>query len=63
MVLYLFNGQIGQTPLHWAAKRGYLDIANLLIEKGADIYAEDIVKRTPKQLAFANRNQEIYSVI
>ena len=31
-----------RTPLHWAAIRGYKDVAELLIDKGADVNAKDI---------------------
>lgn len=31
------------TALHWAAKRGNLEILEILIEAGADIDARDIV--------------------
>lgn len=31
------------TALHWAAKRGNLEILKILIEAGADIDARDIV--------------------
>ena len=33
-----------QTPLHLAAKEGYTDIVQLLIDKGADIHAKDKVR-------------------
>lgn len=35
---------VGQTALHWGAKRGYTDICVKLIEAGADINHEDLVK-------------------
>ena len=53
---------MGQTALHWAAKRGFLDIAKLLLEKGASIKEGDIMGRTPKVLAQTNRNQDLLSV-
>lgn len=34
----------GDTGLHWAAKRGHLDVVTLLLEKGADPDAEDMVR-------------------
>ena len=32
-----------QTALHWAVKRNYVKMAQLLIEKRSDVNAEDIV--------------------
>ena len=32
------------TGLHWAAKRGFKDIAGLLLKFGADVDCQDIVK-------------------
>jgi len=35
-----------QTALHWAAKRGYIDIVDLLIKTGCDVDAVDIMGRS-----------------
>ena len=40
-----------QTALHWASKRGYLEIMKALIENGAYVDARDIIGRTPLMLA------------
>lgn len=40
------QGSIGNTPLHVAA-RGYVDIINLLVSRGADIEARDDESSTP----------------
>ncbi len=39
------------TPLHWAAHFGHLEIAELLISRGADLDAEDPAYSTPLYLA------------
>jgi ankyrin repeat protein len=39
------------TPLHWAAATGNLNIAVLLIERGAKVSAEDNQGRSPKSFA------------
>lgn len=39
--------QRGQTPLHYAAQRGYKRIAELLIAGGAEVDAEDDISETP----------------
>jgi len=42
-LVYDFD-QVHQTALHWAAKKDFADIAQLLLEYGADVDAKDIVK-------------------
>lgn len=39
------------TPLHWAARNGHLEIAEILISRGADLDAEDPAYSTPLYLA------------
>lgn len=36
------RGWIGDTPLHWPAHNGYVDIVRLLLDAGADIEADEI---------------------
>ena len=40
-----------QTPLHWAALRDSRDVAELLLDRGADYEARDTWQRTPWDLA------------
>ena len=40
-------------PLHEAARRGHLEVVNLLLEAGADPRREDATGRTPLDLAVA----------
>ena len=35
--------QVGWTPLHVAAKKGHLQVVELLVAKGADVEAKDKV--------------------
>lgn len=35
------------TPLHWAARRGNIEAVIMLLKRGSDINAKDIVGRTP----------------
>ena len=35
--------QDGGTPLHWAAREGHTAVAQLLVERGADLHAKDNV--------------------
>jgi ankyrin repeat protein len=41
----------GETPLHYAAQNGHLDVASLLLELGADITFTDWKGRTASDLA------------
>ena len=36
--------QTHQTALHWATRKGYDEVAEILISRGADVNAKDIVK-------------------
>lgn len=39
------------TPLHWAVKRNYVQLAEILIRKGAYKDCQDILGRTPLHIA------------
>ena len=45
------NDRLQYTPLHWAAYYGHLEIAEILISRGADLDAEDPSYSTPLYLA------------
>jgi len=49
----------GNTLLHYAANRGYLDIVTLLLKKGADINARNDDGRTPLHEAMSYRRYEV----
>jgi ankyrin repeat protein len=36
--------QIGETPLHWASKRGFYLMVDLFLEMGANVYLRNIVR-------------------
>jgi ankyrin repeat protein len=46
--------RIGDTPLHWAARYGYLDVVKYLVEKGADVKAVNKDGDNPLHLAVKN---------
>lgn len=47
---------MGQTPLHWASKRGNKEIVDFLIKKGADFDAVDVLGRSALQFAVKYQN-------
>lgn len=49
----------GNTLLHYAANRGYRDIVELLLKKGAGINAQDNDNRTPLHEAMAYRRYDV----
>ncbi|KAM3145671.1 SMC5-SMC6 complex localization factor protein 1 [Paramecium bursaria] len=49
--------------LHWAAKRGFVEIAKLLIQFNADVDSKDFVKRTPLYLAVEFNNINIIQLL
>ncbi len=49
----------GNTLLHYAANRGYLEVVALLLKKGADINALDKAGRTPLHEAMAYRRYDV----
>lgn len=46
----------GNTPLHWAARRGFKEVGSMLLEKNANINAQDLRGRTPLQIAILYDN-------
>ena len=43
LLYYIFFSQYGNTPLHLAARYGYGDVLNNLIESGANLYIKNKV--------------------
>ena len=54
---------VGSTPLHWAAKKGHKEIAELLIEKGADLNAKQNLGWTPLHNAASSGHKEIAELL
>lgn len=52
-----------RTPLHFAAEYGNPLISELLIERGAEINAKDILGRTPFHIAIANEHLDVAKVL
>lgn len=49
----------GETLLHYAANRGYLDVVTVLLKRGANINARDKDGRTPLHEAMAYRRYDV----
>ena len=52
------HGDLGKTPVHVAASQGYVEMLDLMVEHGADLFALDEGKYTPIMSA-ALRNQKV----
>jgi len=57
------DGELGATPLHWAAAKGDLEIARLLIEKKALVDAPNNEGLTPLHIAVANDKKEMVRLL
>ncbi len=55
MLYYIIFLQDGEAALHRASKNGHLDVALLLLNRGADPNAKDGRGRTPGQVAGTGR--------
>jgi ankyrin repeat protein len=51
------------TPLHAAAYEGHKDVAELLLAKGADVNAKNIIGQTPLDLAAGNDHKDIMDLL
>lgn len=53
----------GETPLHWAAWKGYYYASIKLINKGAEINVKDNDGKTPFDLAYENNKLRVASFL
>ncbi|HTE41814.1 MAG TPA: ankyrin repeat domain-containing protein [Steroidobacteraceae bacterium] len=58
------GGTFGAAPLHWAAMFGHIDIASVLLERGADLNLRDLTHdSTPIDWAKEYRRQEMVAFL
>jgi ankyrin repeat protein len=53
----------GQTPLHWAVKKGHKNVVEFLLAKGADVNAEDQVGQTPTLCAEGDGHADVAALL
>ena len=53
----------GSTPLHLAVEDGEVEIARLLLERGASVEAQDEQRRTPVDVASGERCDELITLL
>jgi hypothetical protein len=53
----------GWTPLHWAALKGHIEIARLLLQNGAEVNAKDYDGRTPLHFAASQGKVDILHLL
>ena len=51
-----------RTPLHWAVKRSYEKVVEILVDYGADVTIKDYLGRTSRDLALEKENTTIVKV-
>ena len=57
------DGLEKETPLHYAAKYGNVELAKLLLEAKADPRAKEFHGKTPLDLAKENKHQDIVKLL
>jgi cytohesin len=62
-VAALHDTAFGGTPLHWAALRGQLDAARVLLEGGADVGAENNDGETPLEVAHRANHRDVETLL
>ena len=60
---YLYErDHLSQTALHWAAKRGYIELVEKILSKGKSTNLYDMNKRTPLYEAVINGHYKVIEV-
>jgi ankyrin repeat protein len=57
------RGELGRTPLHWAARTDRTEVVRLLLERGADAHVRDEYGDTPSELGSRWGHHEIVELL
>ena len=57
------HDSVGRTPLHFAVRRGFNMVVEILLCYNADIHAEDELGVTPMQLSEKLDNDDVYQLM
>jgi len=57
------RNEYGDTPLHWAAGKGHIDMVKFLLESGADKSIRNRVNETPRCWAVWAGNTQILKIL
>jgi ankyrin repeat protein len=52
-----------ETALHWTVQSGKYDMVAVLMQYGADPFAQSVTGTTPMELAVSKRNKQIISIM
>ena len=55
--------KLSRVPLHWACRRGYAHLVNILLDFGADVTQKDNFDKTPKDMAIEKDFLDMAKVI
>ncbi len=61
--LVSMRGRMHETPLHWAARHGQMDVVELLLAHNADVNAKDREGETPLQWAVTDGKTEVAELL
>ena len=54
--------KLNRTPIHWACRRGYDQLVQILVDYGADVSVKDSLGKTPVDMAIENEHRDIAKV-
>ena len=55
--------KLQRSPIHWVCRRGYEQLAYVLVDYGADITIKDTLGKTPYDMAIESEHRDIAKVL